>query len=249
MPPESLAKKRPWPLAGANCLLDTPAARMRLAATASMASTLVHEVNQPLAAAANYLSAGARRLRSLGEGHEEVLAMIDHAAQETLKAGEIIRRTRNFVVNGRISGMRENLRNIVERAILMLGERRDLVGIVTHVPLDLFIKADRIQIEQLVTNLLANACDALAGRDDGWIELEAHAENGEILLAVADNGPGLTKEALAHLFEPLFTTSDRGAGLGLAVAAAIADAHGGRLRAENPESGGARFEVALPEAD
>ena len=89
-------------------------------------------MNQPLTAAANYLAACARRLRGLGDGHEDVLAMIDHASQETLKAGEIIRRTRNFVVNGRISGSRENLRTMVERAILMLGEpAATIVGITT----------------------------------------------------------------------------------------------------------------------
>ncbi len=163
MPPESNAARRAWPLTGADCLLDSPEARLRLAATTAMAATLVHEVNQPLTAAANYLSAGARRLRALGEGYEDVLAMLDHASQETLKAGEIIRRTRNFVVSGRISGARENLRTMVERAILMLGERRDAVGITVNVPLDLYVKVDRIQIEQLLANLLANGCDALAG--------------------------------------------------------------------------------------
>jgi C4-dicarboxylate-specific signal transduction histidine kinase len=248
MPPNPMIK-RPWPLLGRNCLLDTPDARVRLAATTSMASTLVHEVNQPLSAAANYLAACARRLRNLGEGHEELLAMIDHAQQETLKAGEIIRRTRNFVINGRITGVRENLRTIVERAILMLGDRRDLVGITTNVPLDLFVKVDRIQIEQLLTNLLANACDALEGEDDGWIEIEAIRTGESTFLSVTDNGPGLTREALAHLFEPLFTTRETGTGLGLAVAAAIAEAHGGRLKAENPPAGGARFEVPLPAID
>ena len=245
MPPESAALKRAWPLAGANCLLDTPDARLRLAAAASMASTLVHEVNQPLTAAASSLSACARRLRARGEGNEDVLAMLDHAAGETLKAGEIIRRTRNFVVNGRISGVRENLRTIVERAILMLGDSRDAVGLTTEVPLDLFVRVDRLQIEQLLANLLANACAALEGRDDGWIELEARRAGGEILLAVADNGPGLDADALAELAEP---RAADGAGLGLAVASVIAEAHGGRLVAANPSEGGVRFELALPAA-
>ena len=245
MPPESPVLKRAWPLVGGQCLLDTPDARVRLAATTSMASTLVHEVNQPLSAAANYLAACARRLRNLGEGYEELLTMIDHAARETLKAGEIIRRTRNFVINGRITGQSENLRTMVERAILMLGDRRDLVGITTNVPLDLFVKVDRIQIEQMLTNLLANACDALEGADDGWIEIDAVRTDDAITLAVADNGPGLTKEALSHLFEPLFTTREAGTGLGLAVAAAIAEAHGSRLAAENAPGGGARFTLAL----
>lgn len=253
MPPENVVKQRAWPFAGRHCLVDSPEARVRLAATTSMASTLVHEVNQPLSAAANYLSACARRLRNLGEGHEELLAMIDHASQETLKAGEIIRRTRNFVINGRISGARENLRTIVERAILMLGERRDAVGITVNVPLDLYVKVDRIQIEQMLANLLANGCDALEGAEDGWIEIEASRAEGEgedeILLTVADNGPGLTEDARAHLFEPLFTTRELGAGLGLAVALAIAEAHGGRLSAENVEGEGARFAVTLPAVD
>ena len=243
---EDREMKRPWPLAGSNCLLDTPEARLRLAATTSMASTLVHEVNQPLTAASNYLSACARRLRGLGEGYEDLLAMLDHASQETLRAGEIIRRTRNFVVNGRISGARENLRTIVERAILSLGERRDAIGITTNVPLELFVKVDRIQIEQLLANLLLNACEALDGREDGWIELEAVAVGDRIRLSLADNGPGLSKEALAHLFEPLFTTKMAGTGLGLAICASIAEAHGGSIRAENRTKGGAVFEVALP---
>lgn len=253
MSPEHDVTQRAWPFAGRHCLVDSPQAHLRLAATTSMASTLVHEVNQPLSAAANYLSACARRLRNLGEGHEELLAMINHAAQETLKAGEIIRRTRNFVINGRISGNRENLRTIVERAILMLGERRDAVGITVHVPLDLYVTVDRIQIERMLANLLANGCDALEGAEDGWIEIEASRTEGEgqdeILLTVTDNGPGLTEEARAHLFEPLFTTRERGAGLGLAVALAIAEAHGGRLQTETPEDGGARFAVTLPAAE
>jgi C4-dicarboxylate-specific signal transduction histidine kinase len=245
MPPEESAMKRPWPLAGTNCLLDTPEARLRLAATTSMASTLVHEVNQPLTAAANSLSACARRLRARGEGNEDVLAMLDHAAGETLKAGEIIRRTRNFVVNGRISGERENLRTMIERAILALGERRETVGITTEVALELFVKADRIQIEQLLATLLHNACAALEGREDGWIELQAERTGDRILLGITDNGPGLGKAALAQLADP---QAADGAGLDLAVASVIAEAHGGRLTAANLPGGGARFELTLPAA-
>src|SRR5205085_778220 len=114
----------------------TPEARLRLAAATSMASTLAQELNQPLTAAVNSLSACTRRLRGLGEEYADVLAMLDHASQETLKAGDIVRRTRNFVVSGRVSLNRENLRTMVERAILMLGEGRDTVGLTTAVPLD-----------------------------------------------------------------------------------------------------------------
>jgi two-component system sensor kinase FixL len=238
--------KRPWPLAGANCLLDTPEARLRLSAAASMASTLVHEVNQPLTAAASSLSACARRLRARGEGNEDVLAMLDHATGETLKAGEIIRRTRNFVVNGRISGERENLRTMIERAILMLGDGREAIGITTEVALDLFVRADRLQLEQLLANLLLNACTALEGREDGWIELAAQRSDNRIVLTVTDNGPGLSKEALARLADPEKVNE---AGLGFAVASVIAEAHGGRLIGANTPEGGARFVLTLPALD
>jgi two-component system sensor kinase FixL len=240
MPPEAPTIERPWPLPGGACLPDTPDARLRLAAATSMASTLAHEVNEPLTAAASSLSACARRLRALGEEHADVLAMLEHASQETLRAGDIIRRTRNFVVSGRVSAGRENLRTMVERAILTLGERRDAVGLTTAVPLDLFVAADRIPFEQAIANLLLNACAALEGRVDGWIELEARRADDMVLLAVADNGPGLAEAAPS--------AGPGGDGFGLAVATLIAEAHGGRLTAANRPEGGARFELALPAA-
>jgi two-component system sensor kinase FixL len=246
MPLESKLMKAPLPFAGNNCFADTPEARLRFAAATTMAATLVHEVNQPLTAAASSLSACARRLRSRGDGNDDVLAMLDHATQETLKAGEIIRRTRNFVVSGRISVERENLRTMVERAILMLGERREAVGITTRVPLDLFVKADRLQVEQALANLLLNACESLAGREDGWIELEAQDEGEQIVLTVADNGRGLAGPALAQLPAP---SEPGGQGLGLAVAALIAATHGGSLSGENRSEGGTCFALALPAAD
>jgi C4-dicarboxylate-specific signal transduction histidine kinase len=253
MPIRNAAAKRPVSLSGRDCLLDTPDARVRLAATTNMASTLAHEVNQPLTAASNYLFACARRLRGLGEGFEDVLAMIDHASAETLKAGEIIRRARDFVVNGRIAGRRENLRTMIERAILTLSEARHAeVEIATTVPLGLFVMADRVQFEQVLANLLANACDAMEGAGDGGvrrIEIGAARSGGQVVTSLSDSGPGLSGAVLAHLFEPLFTTKETGAGLGLAICATIVEAHGGTIRAENKAGGGAVFHVALPAAD
>jgi two-component system sensor kinase FixL len=244
LPPELLTIERPWPLPGGACLPDTPEARLRLAAATSMASTLAQELNQPLTAAASSLAACARRLRKLGDDFADIRAMLDHASQETLKAGDIVRRTRNFVVSGRISADRENLRTMVERAILMLGERRDAVGLTTEVPLDLFVQADRIPLEQALTNLLLNACVALAGRADGWIELDAaRTGDGQILLAVSDNGPGLVAPA-----EDGVAQTANAPDFGLAVTRLIVEAHGGTLEAATRPAGGARFEVTLPAA-
>jgi C4-dicarboxylate-specific signal transduction histidine kinase len=239
-----------WPMYGRYCLLDTPEARVRLAATTTMASTLAHEVSQPLTAATDYMHACAGRLRGKGDGFEDVLAMIDHASRETLRAGEIIRRMRSFIVTGKVAGRSENLRIMVERVTAALGElAAHDVEIVKAVPLSLFVVADRIQIEQVFSNILANACEALEGRGERRISISAVALGDEIVVRVLDSGPGLSDEVMARLFEPLFSTKAGATGLGLPICRAIVEAHGGRIWAENAKEGGAAFNVALPVAD
>jgi two-component system sensor kinase FixL len=228
-------------------MLDTPDARVRLAATTTMASSLAHELSQPLTAATNYMQACARRLRERGEGYEELVAMIDHASRETIKAGEIIRRMRSFIVSGKIAGHRENLRSMIERvtSALALPEASG-VEIARTVPYALYVLADRIHIEQVFSNLLRNACQAMEGRADRRIAIEATEAGEEIVVRIVDNGPGLTVEAMDHIFEPLFTTRETGLGLGLAICKTIVEAHGGRIWAEPAAGGGAAFNVALP---
>ena len=241
---------QPWPMFGRYCLLDTPDARVRLAATTTMAATLAHEVNQKLSAAVNYMHACAGRLRSRGEGHDDLLLMIEHASRETMRAGEIIRRMRGFIVNGRISGRSENLRMMVERVTSAPGLPGGAeVEIVKTIPLGHFVVADRIQIEQVFSSLLRNACEALDGRAERRIVIEATEQGDEIVVRIEDNGPGLSAEALERLFEPLFTTKATGLGLGLAICKTIVDAHGGRIWAETGKAGGAALHVALPAAD
>lgn len=241
---------QPWPLFGRYCLLDTPDARVRLAATATMASTLAHEVSQPLAAAANYIHASAMQLRRRGEGLEDVVAMIEHAGHETLKAGEIIRRMRSFIVSGRITGRRENLRTMIEKVTVALtcpdGAE---VEIVKEVPLTDFVTVDRIQIEQVLSNILTNACEALDGQlQPRRIAISSARQSEEIVLRIEDNGPGLSAEALALVFEPQFTTKANGMGLGMPICRTIVEGHGGRIWAESPAGGGAAFCLSLPAA-
>ena len=239
-----------WPLYGRYCLLDTPEARVRLAATTTMASTLAHEVSQPLTAATNYMHACAGYLRRKGDGFEDVLAMIDHASRETLRAGEIIRRMRSFIVTGKIAGRSENLRIMVERVASALGELATHdIEILKAIPLTHYVVADRIQIEQFFSNILANACQALEGRRERRISISAVALGDEIVVRIEDRGPGLSDEVLARLFEPLFSTRPGATGLGLSICKTIVEAHGGRIWAENAPAGGAAFSVALPSAD
>jgi C4-dicarboxylate-specific signal transduction histidine kinase len=241
---------QPWPLFGRYCLLDTPDARVRLAATTTMASTLAHEVSQPLAAATNYIHACAMQLRRRGEGLEDVLAMIEHAGHQTLKAGEIIRRMRSFIVSGKITGRRENLRTMVERVTSALACPDGAeVEIVKQVPLTEFVTADRIQIEQVLSNILTNACEALDGSPHPRrIAIGSARQGDEIVLSVEDSGPGLPDEALALVFEPHFTTKASGMGLGMPICKTIVEGHGGRIWAENAAAGGAVFSLSLPAA-
>jgi C4-dicarboxylate-specific signal transduction histidine kinase len=237
---------QPWPLFGRYCLLDTPDARVRLAATTTMASTLAHEVSQPLAAATNYIHACAMQLRRRGAGLEDVLAMVEHAGHETLKAGEIIRRMRSFIVSGKITGRRENLRTMVEKVTSALACPDGVeIEIVKEVPLTTFVTADRIQIEQVLSNILTNACEALAGRETRRITISAQAQDEEIVVRIEDSGPGLGEEALARLFEPQFTTKASGMGLGMPICKTIVEGHGGRIWAENVAGGGAAFSLSL----
>lgn len=240
---------QPWPLFGRYCLLDTPDARVRLAATATMASTLAHEVSQPLAAATNYIHACAMQLRRRGEGFEDLVAMVEHAGHETLKAGEIIRRMRSFIVSGKIAGRRENLRTMVEKvASFLTCPDGAEVEIVKQVPLTEFVTADRIQIEQVLSNIVTNACEALDGCARRRIAISSTRQGDEIVLRIEDSGPGLSAEALALVFEPHFTTKANGMGLGMPICKTIIEGHGGRIWAESPAGGGAAFSLSLPAA-
>jgi len=239
-----------WPPLGDYCLLDTPDARVRLAATTTMAATLANEVNQPLAAAANYMHACASRLRSRGEGFEELLLMIGHASNEMLKVGEIIRRARSFIVSGKIASRRENLRTMAERVVAALEAAGPVeIEIVRTIPLTDFVMGDRIQIEQILSNLLRNACEALEDRALRRIVIESEHAGDDIVVRIRDSGPGLPDAMLDDPFAPRFAPGARGRGLGLAICRTIVAAHGGRIWAENMAEGGAAISFALPAAD
>lgn len=214
-----------------------PAAESRLTAMSAMASTLVHELSQPITASQNYLEATAYRLRSQIDGLEEMLDVVRQATAQSRKAGEIICRMRDVMVSGTITGQRHDLRDLVATACAMLRPELPIETIQALSPDAVDVIADRVQIGQVLSNLLANAADALIGCDARRIAITSQAAGGMVEVRITDSGVGLSDEATAKIFDPFYTTKPTGTGLGLALCRMIVEAHGGSIWAEPAERG------------
>lgn len=225
-------------------------AQLRLTAMSMMASTMAHDLIEPLATAVNYLGASVRGLADC-ECAEASIANIEHGIEQITKTIEIIRRMRSFALEGKVRGTQESLRVMIERvhADLAVHDRFDAEFIILIGADANFVLVDRIQIELVLTNLLVNAVEAVQGRKLRRIEVRTWRAGDEVELRISDSGPGLAKDSFAELFDPLFSTKPGGSGLGLPICRAIVEAHGGRLWAEAPSEFGASFGVTLPAAD
>ena len=225
----------------------------RLSEVGQMAAALAHELNQPLAAAANFVNAG-RRLLASGEPHKIEIApeVIDEAAAEILRAGHIIGRLRAFVVKAETERRVENIATIVEqaRALALIGMQA--VGVQTFFRFDPKVErvfADRVQIQQVLVNLMRNAIEAMTAGTRRELEVRMTLlDDHTVEIAIADSGPGLPKEVADHLFQPFISTKPGGMGLGLSICRSIVEAHGGRLRSEPIPGGGTVFRFTLAAA-
>jgi two-component system, LuxR family, sensor kinase FixL len=221
----------------------------RLTALGEMASSLAHELNQPLAAIANYLK-GSRMLLERDEvPRDKVSDAVDRAANEALRAGQIIRRLRDFVARGETERSVESLPKLIEEAsaLALVGAKEH--GIRVRFDFDRevdLVLADRVQIQQVVLNLIRNAVDAMAEAERRDLVLSVAAAPGNMAeVSVADTGPGIAPEVAGQLFQPFFTTKRTGMGVGLSISRTIVEAHGGRLWVEDNERGGAIFRFTL----
>lgn len=222
----------------------------RLTAMGEMASTLAHELNQPLSAIANYLK-GTRRL--LEQASDEKSSMmrdaLDKAAEQAIRAGQIIRRLRDFVSRGETDRQAENVSKLIEEAsALALVGAKELgvrVRLQFHPDADLVL-ADRVQIQQVLLNLIRNAIDAMTDLPKRDLLIATRQAADEMIeVSVADSGPGIAPDIAGQLFQPFVTTKRQGMGVGLSISRTIVDAHGGRIWVEANPDGGTIFRFTL----
>jgi len=221
----------------------------RLTAMGEMASALAHELNQPLSAAANYLKGSRRLLESDTPDLPRLRDAMEKAADQTLRAGQIIRRLRDFVARGESEPRLENLPKIIEEAgvLALIGaaERGVLVRNRIDSRVDLVL-ADKVQIQQVLVNLMRNAIEAMQVSDRRELTVSAApARDGMVEVAIGDTGPGISPEIASRLFEPFFTTKAQGMGVGLSISRTIIEAHGGRIWVDSNDKGGATFRFTL----
>ena len=225
----------------------------RLSAMGAMASTLAHELNQPLAAITSFCSAGHHLLTARKrDGDEKLAELLRDAAAQALRAGEIIRKMRRFTVTGEVSLNPESLDDILLRAIGLVRERSDSAGVRIHhepCPGPALAMADRIQLEQVLINLVTNAVQATAGCEVREVLVSAAFDGDTVTVSVADSGVGIPPDVRDNLFEPFRTTKAKGLGLGLPICRTIIEAHGGRLWAEANSPRGSVFRFTLIAAE
>ena len=223
----------------------------RLSTAGTMASAMAHELNQPLTAIANYLEA-ARDMVSdpSNDTRELVHEALEAAAKQSIRAGQIVRRLRDFVSRGEFETRPSNLKELIEDAVRL--SKLDLEGeaprIIQSVPDDIpDVRIDRIQIRQVLLNLIRNAHDALKGTESPTIWVSATLGNdSKVIVSIRDNGPGISLENGRSPFEPFQSSKPTGMGLGLSICQGIVEAHDGTIWVENAtDQTGATFSFTL----
>ncbi len=226
---------------------------LRISTVGELASGLAHELNQPLSAIANGVEACARYLRTGKAKREELLALLEEASNEALRAAGIVEHLRHFIEKGKPQLERMDLREIARNMPRLLGREMQAAHVALRLDVPakpLLILADGIQIEQVIVNLMQNAIDAVRDvpGDQHEIHLEVRTAKGLAEVAVSDTGSGISTTAGERMFEPFFTTKAHGLGMGLAISRSILEAHRGRIwvTPRAGKAGGTTVHFSLP---
>ncbi len=223
---------------------------MRFAVAGELASATAHELNQPMTALVSYLNA-AEILAGTPGDDERLRATVRKAAQEGLRAADVLHRLRNFYMGGRSRRDRVNIEELCRASAAAFAEPLARSRITLEVFVDSglpAIEADETQLRIVLHNLIANAIDATRDiADEKRIELWAHADGREVNLVVEDSGAGISGQVADRLFEPFVTSKADGMGLGLAISRTLVRARGGEITSVSAQRlRGARLRVALP---
>ena len=226
----------------------------RITAMGSLATSIAHELNQPLTAIANYVQTFRDMLEEPKDDTVEMIReALDECGEQAIRAGQIVRRLRDFVSRGETERRIESLGRVVNEAsaLAMVGAGGGS-GVDVQVRLDSRhdkVLIDRIQVQQVILNLVRNAIEAMAGSPDRIVRISSKRHSADqIRVTIEDSGPGLPADVADKLFQPFVSTKAKGMGLGLSICHTIVEGHGGRIWAEPSRLGGAAFHFTLIDA-
>jgi len=218
----------------------------RLSTMGEMASALAHELNQPLSAVANYLQGSRRLLQNIADDRTPaIMAAMDKAAEQAIRAGQVIHRLRDFVARGETERRIESIKKLMEEATalaLIAAKDQSVRMNLQHDPSIDLVLVDKIQIQRVLLNLLRNAIEAMQTSERRELSVSTNpTENKMVVVKVADTGSGISPEIASQLFKPFITTKRQGMGIGLSISRTIIESHGGQITAEPNPGGGTIF--------
>jgi len=227
----------------------------RVSEMGTLASSLAHELNQPLTAVANYCESARDLLKETP--NSETLTMIrealDEAALQAIRAGQIVRRLRDFMSHGETERQVESLQQLVNEAnaLALVGSREHGIDLQMSLDPDAdWVFVDRIQVQQVLVNLIRNAIDAMLESPVRTLSLTTRRKHdGSVEVTVEDTGSGIDESIEPQLFQPFVTSKQSGMGIGLSICRTIVDAHGGRIWFEPGKNGGTAFHFTLPSGE